>query len=142
MKNPRSRAREEVFKLLYQWDVLGQAPAADPDKPPFTERQLKREAMDYAKQLLQAYCQHKTAIDDAIRQGLTNWDFQRVAAIDKNILRIGALELMFVGAIPPKVVINEAIELAKKYSTEKSGAFVNGILDTIRKNNTREATGG
>ena len=72
-------------------------------------------------------------LDALIREAATNWELERMAAVDRNALRIGCYELLHDDDIPMKVAINEAIELAKRYSTEASGAFVNGILDRIRK---------
>jgi N utilization substance protein B len=74
----------------------------------------------------------KDAIDALIASSLENWDMARLAAIDRTILRMAAYEIAHRKELPPGVVINEAIELAKKYSTEKSGSFVNGVLDRIR----------
>ena len=71
-------------------------------------------------------------LDEHIAGATENWDIARMAAIDRTILRIGTYELAYRDDIPPKVTINEAIDLAKKYSTESSGEFVNGILDKVR----------
>ncbi|MFN3821395.1 MAG: transcription antitermination factor NusB, partial [bacterium] len=73
----------------------------------------------------------KDLIDERIREKIQKWEFHRLAVVDRCILRISAAELFFVPDVPPKVVINEAIELAKKFSTEQSGRFINGILDAI-----------
>ena len=70
-------------------------------------------------------------IDHLLRKAATNWEIQRMAAVDRNALRIGCYELLYADDIPMKVAINEAIELGKKYSTENSGAFVNGVLDSV-----------
>lgn len=83
------------------------------------------------------YKEKKEEADKAILQKLSNWDITRVAAIDKIILRMGIIEIMFFDDIPPKVTINEAIELAKKYSTNKSGLFVNGILNSVMKDSEK-----
>ena len=76
---------------------------------------------------------HLEAIDAKISQYATNWQLKRMAVIDRNILRLGTYELLYADDIPPKVTINEAVELAKKYGDLESGKFVNGILDKIHK---------
>ncbi|MCK4325384.1 transcription antitermination factor NusB, partial [bacterium] len=73
-----------------------------------------------------------SSIDALLRKHADNWDIGRMASVDRNILRFASYELLFLDEIPPKVTINEAIEIAKKYSTQDSGRFVNGILDTIK----------
>ena len=77
--------------------------------------------------------EHRAAIDDAIRDQARNYEFSRLSAVDRNVLRIACQELLFCDDIPPAVAINEAIEIAKKFSTEESGKFVNGVLDNIRR---------
>ena len=89
------------------------------------------EIIDFAVQIVKGCIEHQDAIDGAIRETAENWRLERMAIIDRNILRIGACELMFMDEIPPKVSINEAIELAKQYSTANSPTFVNGVLDKI-----------
>jgi N utilization substance protein B len=77
---------------------------------------------------------NKEEIDDIIPKYLKNWKYDRILSIDRNILRIGVAELVFRDDIPYKVTINEAIELAKRFGDEKSGSFINGVLDNIVKN--------
>jgi N utilization substance protein B len=77
------------------------------------------------------YQDHKTEIDEDIIKHLKNWDFNRLAVIDRVIMRMAIIELLYFEDIPPEVSINEAIELAKKYSTEKSDKFINGLLDAV-----------
>jgi N utilization substance protein B len=79
------------------------------------------------------YEDHKQQIDNDIIKHLKNWDFGRLAVIDRVILRMAIIELLYFEDIPPEVSINEAIELAKKYSTEKSDKFINGLLDAVFK---------
>jgi N utilization substance protein B len=81
--------------------------------------------------------EHRVSIDTLIRDAARNWDLERMASVDRNALRIGCYELLHEPDVPMKVAINEAIELGKRYSTESSGAFVNGILDRIRKEQGR-----
>ncbi len=85
----------------------------------------------FAEQLFISASTHKEELNDIIKRKAINWDFHRIAIIDKLILRIAICEFLFFEDIPPKVTIDEAIEIAKKYSTAKSGQFVNGILDSV-----------
>lgn len=85
----------------------------------------------YAKRLLDDVHKNKEQINDIIRAKVKKWEFHRIALLDRLVLRLALNELLFFPDIPPKVAINEAIEIAKKYSTDRSGQFVNGILDAI-----------
>ena len=93
----------------------------------------KREAVEFATQLIDGVLNKETSIDDFIKKHVKNWDIGRMAIIDRNILRIACFELLFIDDIPPKVSINEAIELAKRYGDIDSPRFVNGVLDKIYK---------
>lgn len=90
-----------------------------------------KDAHQFAKELVIATIEHAEDIDKAIQSKVANWDFKRIALVDRVILRMGICELLYFKDIPPKVSMNEAIELAKLFSTEKSGQFVNGILDAV-----------
>jgi len=90
----------------------------------------------YAKELLSKFYGSTGMIDELIQQKAANWDMKRMAAIDRNILRLAATELSFFKDVPAKVVIDEAVELAKSFGAEDSGKFVNGIIDSIHKSLT------
>ena len=90
-----------------------------------------KDALAFAKKLVAETINHGPEIDKIIKQKVANWDFKRIALLDRLILRMAICELIFFKEIPPKVSMNEAIELAKLFSTEKSGQFVNGILDAV-----------
>ena len=85
----------------------------------------------YAIQIAQAYQQHNKEIDDMIKKYSTGWDFDRLVKMDKDILRIAISELLYVKEAPMKVVVDEAVELAKKYSTDDSPSFINGIIAKV-----------
>ncbi len=87
----------------------------------------------FAKRLVDTTISHIEEIDEILKKVLINWDLKRLASLDRNILRMATAEMLYMEDIPPKVSIDEAIELAKKYSTEDSGKFVNGVLDRIYK---------
>ena len=127
----RSRGRELALKYLYQADVRKDGAEA------FDEFAVHQDesggAAEFARELVNGVIGRKAELDKLISGFAQNWALHRMAVIDRNILRIGAFELL--GAQPPprSVVINEAIELAKRFSTEHSGAFVNGVLDRVRR---------
>ena len=128
----RTRGREIALQALYQLDLnTGQAPA---DLTQFIERRLKAEPKlwDFARGLVKGVRDNQTKIDSAITTVAENWRIDRMAAIDRNILRLGAYELLCCVDIPDKVAINEALELAKRYSTAQSSKFVNGVLDRMK----------
>jgi N utilization substance protein B len=132
----RTRARELALQFLFQIDFHDGFYLAELE--PFLDESLDGkpgadEAKAYARKLVEGVIAHKQAIDALIRGAAQNWEIDRMAAVDRNALRIGVYELLFSEGVPMKVAINEAIELGKRYSTEASGAFVNGILDRIRK---------
>jgi N utilization substance protein B len=87
----------------------------------------------FADPLIRGVLEHRERLDDELQKHAKNWSLQRMAAVDRNILRLAAFEMLFREDIPPIVSINEAVDIAKKFSTHDSGKFVNGILDQIRK---------
>lgn len=97
----------------------------------FGELKEEQAELEFAKKLLLTTVEHQSEFDAIIKEKATHWEFHRIALIDKLLLRIGICELKYFPDIPPKVTINEAIEIAKRFSTEKSGQFINGILDSI-----------
>lgn len=132
----RRDAREAAVQYLYQREL--QADESDALLEEFYRlRGLSPSARRFCEGLLKGWMRNRAAIDEAIRAQARNYEFSRLAAVDRNVLRIACQELLFCEDIPPAVAINEAIEIAKKFSTEESGRFVNGVLDNIRK--TRRA---
>ena len=99
----------------------------------FDKKDHDEEAIIFAKTLLELAEKHLEEADDLIKTVLENWEWDRLCAMDRAILGIAVLELLYLPEVPPRVVINEAIEIAKEFSTEKSGIFVNGILDSIAR---------
>lgn len=97
----------------------------------FGELREHADEFSFAQNLLQLTVEHQSSIDAIIKKKATNWNFDRIALIDRLLLRMGICELYYFEDIPPKVTINETIEIAKRFSTEKSGQFINGILDSI-----------
>ncbi len=126
----RTRSREIVLQVLYQLEIRGDEVIDEVDAF-CVEHGKDTEVTDFAIKLVKGCIRKIKEIDKRIIDISENWELQRMPIIDKNILRLACYELFFMDDIPPKVSINEAIDLAKKYSTEKSGFFVNGILDKI-----------
>lgn len=128
----RRTARELALKILYQKEMSSiplEAVLAD-----FWENQAyPPDIKNFAETLGRGIAEHMDEIDSTISKCADNWDISRMAVIDRNILRIAAYEICYIEDIPPPVSINEAIEIAKKYGTEESGGFVNGILDKIAR---------
>jgi N utilization substance protein B len=108
-----------------------------PELPPPSAAEA--ETRLFAEPLIRGVIQHRDAIDAVIKAHVRNWDFNRIAAVDRNILRLALFEMMHRDDIPPVVSINEAVDIAKKFSTEDSGKFVNGILDKVRSELMRPA---
>lgn len=106
-------------------------------------RGLSPAARKFTAALVVGTTEHQAAVDEIIRANAKNYELHRISAVDRNVLRVAIYELQFAPDTPPVVAINEAIEIAKKYSTEESGRFVNGVLDQIRstlKRPTRTST--
>jgi transcription antitermination factor NusB len=126
----RTRAREAALRYLYEVDANGGKDCPTPDEY-FAHRNVPAEIVEFALRLLRGTLQERDALDRAISAVAANWDLDRMALIDRNLLRIGAWELLHAPDVPAEVVINEAVDLAKRYGSGQSGAFVNGILDRI-----------
>lgn len=129
----RTQARESALKILYQRDLTGRPMKLAAEKFWEAEVTVHQAVREFANRLIFGVDHDLAAIDKKISQYAANWQLKRMAIIDRNILRLGVFELCYTSDIPPKVTINEAIELAKKYGDLESGKFVNGILDKIHK---------
>jgi len=128
----RTRARELTMQALYQLDIQG------PDLFELLDRFFtEADEDDFVRKLASDWTrgtwENLEQCDEPIIASTIKWQFKRLSPVDKSILRLAVYQLKFCPDIPPKVVINEAIELAKKFSTDKSPAFVNGVLDAILK---------
>lgn len=123
----RREGREAAVQFLYQNDLNG----GSPRDTYYKMRGISPSARRFCDQLLDGVVAHSEGIDTLIRDHARNYEFQRISAVDRNILRVAIYEMVHCPETPPVVSMNEAIEIAKKYSTEESGRFVNGILDKI-----------
>ena len=129
----RTQSREWALKILYQLEITGKPLAEVIEEFIQNEEAQDKEVGDFCKQLVIGVQEKLEPINQKIAQYVTNWEFERIAIIDRNILRLGIFELLYVAEVPPKVSINEAVELAKKYGDLDSSKFVNGVLDNIHK---------
>lgn len=128
----RTKARELALKILYQINITG-----DDYRESLATfwrfHKTTSKIREFTDLLVTGTMENIAEIDRVISKHAMNWQIQRMAAIDRNILRMGSYELLFLDDIPPKVSINEAVDIAKKYSEPQSGKFVNGILDKINQ---------
>lgn len=152
----RREARERAVQFLFQHDLsppedldraldefwqTQRAAAIAEDKGPANWGQItelppptaaEAETRLFAEPLIRGTLEHRDAIDEHIKKHVKNWDFNRIAAVDRNVMRLAIYEMLHRDDIPPVVSINEAVDIAKKFSTNESGKFVNGILDKIK----------
>lgn len=135
----RRESREAAIQFLYQYELNPQSDVGESFGRYVKLTGLKTTTADFARELALGVLEHREEVDAKIKSITENWDFGRIAHVDRNILRLAIYEMLKRDDIPPVVSINEAIELAKKFSTEDSGKFVNGILDKVKAGVTRSA---
>src|SRR4051794_894793 len=137
----RSRGREVALQVLYQIEQNPGIPAAEVRQ--FIDRRLlgDKKLVEFTQDLGAGVRENQPKIDEMIKEVAENWRLDRMAAIDRNILRLGAYEMLLRPEVPAKVAINEALELAKRYSTAQSSRFVNGILDRVLQLNAASQAG-
>ncbi|MCC6445508.1 MAG: transcription antitermination factor NusB [Armatimonadetes bacterium] len=128
----RRSARELALRILFQVDV-GKLPLEEVLEVTFEEEETRVEpsAREFALILVRGTLQNQKEIDALLSRYATGWDLDRLANVDRTLLRIAAYEILHLPHIPPPVVIDEAVEIAKKYSTADSGRFINGVLGTL-----------
>ena len=129
----RTKAREYALKILYAIDITGEDAQKCIDTFWQDLADVEPQVRAFTDSLVADVCKHRESIDKLISEHTTNWELKRIAVIDRNVLRFATYELLFKDDIPPKVSINEAIDIAKKYGDKDSGKFVNGVLDNINK---------
>ena len=129
--HPRRAARENVLKALYAEQY------SDGEAPSIILNRISDDGIDndnkqdYISSLFNCVLEHKALVDKLIKNHLQNWEFNRIAQLDRALLRMGICEILYMQDIPPKVTITEMVEIAKVYSTEESSGFINGVLDAI-----------
>ena len=135
----RTKARECALQMLYSIDIAKADPGDEIETYWNNSEEEDKEVRKFANMIVRGVVKNHAAIDKMISKYATNWDISRMAVIDRNIIRLAAFELVFTDDIPPKVSINEAIDIAKRYGDKDSGSFVNGILDKIHKTESKKA---
>ena len=130
MIRSRRSARELVLRALYAIELSGRN-AVEILKDPLIIKKIGGPLFEFSKELLEKTYSNHQEFDSYIKIKALNWEFDRLAVIDKIVLRMALCEFLYFEDIPPKVSIDEAIEVTSKYSTEKSDKFVNGILDAV-----------
>ncbi len=127
----RRKGREAALKILYSLD-LNPISREEACKHILETREIPEDTRKFTRELVEKTVQRLEEIDDHIRKASLKWDINRMAAVDRNVLRLAVSEMTSDTPEPMRVILNEAIELAKKYGGEESGTFVNGILDRVR----------
>ena len=137
VKQSRRSAREAVLQALYAIEV-GKETKSKALKDILKRESRNHDAKNFITELFNVSLSNREWCEDLIRSRLNNWEFKRVAILDRLLLIVAIAEIFFIDTVPPKVSISEAIQIAKKYSTEDSSAFVNGVLDNIYKSVAKE----
>jgi N utilization substance protein B len=134
----RRKAREYALQALFQREFTGNKQELRPDEGPSVDTAEKRETEKFADALVQGTIDNMVEIDRVIKEAAEHWEMERMAAVDRNILRFAVYEILYRSDIPSAVTINEALEIAKKYSSLESAPFINGLLDRIAKDKKKQ----
>lgn len=129
--SPRRKSREYALQMLFQWEMGKQDPSRI-ENGFWANARAQKSTREFANQLFENAAARAGELDPIISTHARNWRIERISAIDRAILRLAIAELRTAGT-PPKVVLNEAVELAKKFSSEEAASFINGILDAAMK---------
>lgn len=121
------------MQFLYQLDLHGETDPAAHEAEFWARHPVDKDTQAFASELVRGTKRRQAEIDETIGQYAEHWDLDRMAVVDRNILRLAVYELLGGGGVPPKVAINEAIEIAKKFGTRESSRFINGVLDRVHK---------
>ena len=129
----RREGREVALQLLFHWDLNAQQALSGPELDLFWEfRPAIPGVRTFATNLLHGVIARQETIDEKITRYTANYELRRISAVDRNILRMAIYEMLYAADVPPIVAINEAIDIAKKFGTDESGKFVNGVLDRVK----------
>jgi N utilization substance protein B len=131
----RREGREAAVQFLFQDDLNKTDPGALPEalEEFWKLRESTGNTRQFAGELIRGVMENHAAIDERIKKVTANYELHRLAAVDRNILRVAIYEMLYTSEVPPVVCINEAIEIAKRFGSEDSGGFVNGILDRLKE---------
>jgi transcription antitermination protein NusB len=127
----RRQAREYALKMLFQHDFVGDRNGLECAGDQWYEQKANEDLKKFARELVSGTLKHLEEIDRVVQEAAENWKMDRMAAVDRNILRCAVYEILYKNDIPAAVTINEALEIAKKYSSQESVSFINGLLDKI-----------
>jgi len=135
----RREGREAAVQFLFQDDLNKTDPKAMPEalEEFWQLRESAAKTRQFAAELIQGVIGNREAIDERIKKVTANYELHRIAPVDRNILRVAIYEMLYTNEVPPVVCINEAIEIAKRFGSEDSGRFVNGILDKLKEETAR-----
>ncbi|MGD9344452.1 MAG: transcription antitermination factor NusB [Candidatus Aminicenantes bacterium] len=128
----RREARESTLQILFQLE-FNDLDAEQVFRLYWKDKKASKEVKDYCQWLIKGVTSHKESIDKSIQSVSEHWRLSRMPVVDRNILRMAVFELLYEKDVAPAIVINEAIEIAKKFSSEQAAMFVNGVLDSLRK---------
>jgi transcription antitermination protein NusB len=131
MKKTRREVREKAMQVLYAYEISREPIEMLLETIAGEELNDDEEMYRFAQALVYSVLNHRAEADMLIRDKCQNWNFDRIATLDRMLLRMGIIEFLYFPEIPIKVTINECVEIAKRYSTDQSGRFVNGMLDSI-----------
>jgi N utilization substance protein B len=133
MIGPRRKAREYALQMLFQWDITHED--VDQITTTFFQNQPEdsQSTIEFARSLVTGAVEHVERIDEIIKRHAEHWRLDRMAIVDRNILRLAVYEFLSDKEIPKTVIINEAIEIARRFSAHESPQFINGVLDSIKK---------
>jgi len=135
----RRKSREYAMQMLYQWEVGGNTPE-QVEASFLLERKPDGGVATFARELFLGTVNNLSKLDRLLKQHAQNWRLERMAAVDRSILRLAAYEILCTPDVPPRAVINEALEIARRFSGQSSIEFINGILDAILKSLSRPQT--
>jgi N utilization substance protein B len=133
----RRRARELAFRVIFQCEASGDAREGTA-LAVLEESGAADDVREYVLRIVDTYGRNAVAVESAIRDASRRWKLERMAATDRGVLKVAAVELMYFGDVPARVILDEAVEIARKFGSDESGGFVNGILDSVARAFRRE----
>ncbi len=128
----RSKARALALQVLYAWEMREGEGLREVGERMLAERESSEETQAFTRRLLAELAERRTEIDALLAESTTNWELHRLSVVDRNVLRLAACEFLAFPDVPFRVVIDEAVNLARRYGGEESPRFVNGVLDALR----------
>jgi len=133
----RRRAREIAFRVLFECEASGE-PRRRRAEEVLEELAPGAEVEEYVLRIVDAFDRNAGAVESALRAASIRWKLERMAATDRAVLKVGAVELMYFADVPARVIVDEAVEIARKFGSDESGRFVNGVLDAVGRSFRRE----